>query len=188
MKNLEIFDPVFSKKFARFLHWSIALLIISSYAIGLVMNHITGHKAFYLYDLHLQTGMLLIILVIFRISWRYSTSYKKISKNLKSIKSLTTEYLYVLLYILMLAITLSGIIFVQAKGRPLVFFEIFDLPQLIAAKPKIFTRFIFQWHKWLAHTLLIFAGFHMVKMLIYKLTGKKFAKNIGSGCIKSEQF
>ena len=164
-------DPIFRRKTVRFLHWTIALLITLSYSMGLIMNHITGHKAFYLYDLHLQIGLILLVLVAMRVIWKYTTSYKKIANKLLKIKSLITEYLYILLYALMLVISILGIIFVQAKGRHLAFLGIFDLPTFIEKQPKVFTRGVFQWHKWLSHVIVAFACLHILNMLRYKFLG-----------------
>ena len=166
----EVFtNPVFCRKTVRFLHWAIALLIILSYGIGLIMNHITGHKVFYLYDLHLQTGLILLCLVVMRVVWKYTISYKKLANKLSMIKRLITEYLYMLLYALMLIISILGIVFVQAKGRHLAFLELVNLPTLIDVKPKPFTRGVFQLHKWMSHAIVALACLHMLNMLRYKI-------------------
>ncbi len=153
----------------RLLHWVIASLIISGYLLGLIMNHITGHKNFYMYDIHLQTGLLVLLLVVMRILWKYGTLYKKTITRLKLAQGRATEYLYILLYTLMLVIAISGTVFVQAKGRQLSIFGLFDLPTLIEVKPKVFTQFIFKWHKWLSHIIVIFACLHIINILRYKI-------------------
>jgi cytochrome b561 len=165
-------DHVFRRKTVRFLHWVIAALITFNYSIGLIMNHITGHKAFYLYDFHLQTGLILLCLVAMRVLWKYTTDYKKIASKLLMAKSLITEYLYILIYSLILAISILGIIFVQAKGRHLVFLEIFNLPIFIEKQPRTFTRGVFQWHKWLSHVIVGLACLHVLNMFRYKFGGQ----------------
>lgn len=162
-------NPGARKKTVGVLHWVIALLIIMAYTLGLTMNHITGHKAFHVYDLHLQAGLLLLSMVAARIIWKYSISYKKIKVKLRMLKSIATEYLYILLYALILTVTILGIIFMQAKGRHLALFGVIDLPVLIKLKPKAFTYFIFQWHKWLSHTIAIVVCLHIINVLRYKL-------------------
>ena len=124
-------------KFAKFLHWAIALLIIWNFIEGLYLES-NG-----LYNFHKQTGVAILILVMVRIFWRVTNNYPKMVASLSKGEKFLAKAGHWLLYLLMLAMPLSGILMSDAFGMPVPFLGL-TLPTLIVAQPfesaKIFAK------------------------------------------------
>ena len=57
-------------KFAKFLHWTMATLILLNYILGLTLEKSN------LYNFHKQTGLTILVLLIIRVIWRLTSPYR----------------------------------------------------------------------------------------------------------------
>lgn len=116
---------------SQLLHWAILLLLVSIAWVGLDMVELPNTpRKINAYALHKSLGLTLLMLVAIRLVWRlYATAPKPVPGSppwQERIASLT----HVGLYVLMLAIPLSGWLFNSAAGYPLQWFKQFNLPAL----------------------------------------------------------
>ena len=152
---------------AKALHWSIALLIIFNYVLGLLLDETN------MYTLHKQTGLLILLLVILRILWRTCCKYPAMSSELSATEQKIAKLGHILLYCLMLLIPIFGILLVQSHGYPLSVFGLFDLPTFIHTLPKAQSHQIKEFHGWLAQAIIILAALHMLAALKHQFIDKK---------------
>lgn len=121
---------------AKSLHWIIAILIITAWIVGFYMADLPAKdpSKFKLFDLHKSVGMLILMLVIARLSWRlYDGSPKFYNMNpLLVVAAYTVHYL---LYAFMFIQPLSGWAMSSAAGFNPSFFGLFTFPGLVAKNP-----------------------------------------------------
>lgn len=113
------------------LHWLSALLVIAIFGIGFYMVDLTYYDEGYqeLPRLHISLGLLLAMLLIIRIAWRVSQrgKPKPLPSHSRPIRLAAASMKYVL-YLLMTVMVGTGYLIETAKGDPVRFFELFDVP------------------------------------------------------------
>ena len=115
----------------RAFHWLIALLIIVQGVIGLVMVEmgLTPAKV-RLFALHKSIGLTLLALVLLRIAWRLTERRPADPPAMPHWQRRAARAMHVALYLLILALPLSGWWFNSAANAPLVWFGLVDVPSL----------------------------------------------------------
>lgn len=115
----------------RVFHWLIALLILVQAVIGLSMVEmgLTPAKV-RVFALHKSIGMTILALVLLRIAWRLGERRPADPPAMPRWQVRAARATHLALYVLILAIPLSGWWFNSASNAPLVWFGWFDLPSL----------------------------------------------------------
>ena len=130
LRNRDRWGPV-----SQALHWSIALLVLAMAAIGLSLDELPrSPKWFWVYDLHKSIGLLLLALVVVRLAWRLYAGAPPSVSGLPRIQRFAAGATHAVLYLLILAMPLSGWLYDSASGlRPLQWFGLFAVPRLVGA-------------------------------------------------------
>ena len=130
LRNRDRWGPV-----SQALHWSIALLVLAMAAIGLSLDELPrSPKWFWVYDLHKSIGLLLLALVVVRLAWRLYAGAPPPVSGLPRIQRFAAGATHAVLYLLILAMPLSGWLYDSASGlRPLQWFGLFAVPKLVGA-------------------------------------------------------
>ncbi|HET7162497.1 MAG TPA: cytochrome b [Rhodanobacteraceae bacterium] len=115
----------------RTFHWLVAALILAQGVIGLTMVQmgLTPAKV-RVFALHKSIGMTILALVLLRIAWRLTERRPADPPVMPPWQRRAAHAVHVALYLLILAIPLSGWWFNSASNAPLVWFGWFDLPSL----------------------------------------------------------
>jgi cytochrome b561 len=124
---------------AILLHWLIALLILSAFALGVTMVNmpgITPTKLKY-YSWHKWIGVTVLALACIRLLWRLFHAVPPYPVSMPAWQKKAANGLHGLLYVLMFAVPISGYFFTLAAGVPVVYLGIIPLPVLIAPNPEI---------------------------------------------------
>jgi cytochrome b561 len=155
---------------AILLHWLIAILIISLLAVGLYMADLPiGMQKLKLYGLHKAFGILVLALVILRVIWRITNPTPIL--NLPWYERIAARFAHLALYILMLAMPLSGWLMSSAAGLAPSFFGLFTLPTLVAPNAEL--RELFgAVHQWLAYGLIAMIIVHTLAALKHHFIDK----------------
>lgn len=123
---------------AIFMHWLIGLGMIGMLALGLYMVNMPFSPAkLQLYSWHKWAGMTLLILSIIRLAWRLSHPSPALPDSMGPLSRLAAHAGRWTLYILMLAIPLSGWLMSSAQGFPVVWFGVLPLPDLVAKNAEL---------------------------------------------------
>lgn len=152
-------------KAAKTLHWLIAALIFLEYFIGITLD------ATHLKWLHIQLGCFLLILVIVRVIWRISHQYPDFPSQITGINKLLAKIGHLILYFLMLAIPLTGLVLIITKGVTINIFGI-DIPPLMKAMAKPERHIIKSVHWYLATMIFYFAVFHGLIAFMHEFLNK----------------
>lgn len=115
----------------RAFHWLIALLILVQAAIGLTMvTMATTPDKVRVFALHKSIGLTILALVLLRIAWRLSEKRPTDPPTMPRWQVRAARGMHFALYVLILAIPLSGWWFNSASNAPLVWFGLVDIPSL----------------------------------------------------------
>ena len=153
---------------AKVLHWLVVGLLIIQYSIGWLMPDIKrGMNPGLAMTLHISIGTLILALILARLVWRLTHSVAPES-SLPPWQRLSSEAVHWLLYVLVLATTLSGWLFASARGWTIAWFFMVPLPMLTAGNQQL-VHTIDGWHQDCEWALLILIGFHVAAALVHLL-------------------
>ena len=117
---------------AMFLHWLMALLIISTFSLGLYMSDLVlSPRKLQLFAYHKWIGMTLLSLWIIRVLWRITHQPPALSTTLPLWQIRAADLTHLTLYILLFIIPMTGWLMSSALGFRVVMFGIWPLPNLI---------------------------------------------------------
>jgi len=126
-------------RFAILLHWLIALLIVSGFALGVVMVDIPGITPTKLkyFSWHKWIGVTVLALACVRLLWRLTHRAPPYPDTMPQWQQRAASGLHGLLYVLLFAVPVSGYFYSLAAGVPVVYLGILPLPVLIDADPAL---------------------------------------------------
>ena len=114
------------------LHWLMALLIFAGFPLGLYMVDLPlSPDKLKLYSYHKWIGVTVLLLVAVRLSWRLTHTPPPLPAGIAAWQRRVGAVVHGLLYLLMIAIPLSGWLMSSAKGFQTVWFGVLPLPDLI---------------------------------------------------------
>lgn len=114
------------------LHWLVAIVIVATFGLGLYMHELPfSPDKLRLYSWHKWAGVSIFLLVLVRILWRLSHRPPAPPANMPAWQQRAAEGVHLLLYVLMLAVPVSGWLMSSAKGVPTVWFGVLPLPDLL---------------------------------------------------------
>lgn len=153
---------------AKTLHWLVVGLLVIQYSIGWLMPDIKrGMNPGVAMILHISIGTLILAVIVARLAWRLAHPVAPES-SLPPWQRLTSETVHWLLYVLVLATTLSGWLFASARGWTISWFFTVPLPMLTAGNPQL-VRAIDGWHQDCEWALLILIGLHVAGAFLHLL-------------------
>lgn len=145
---------------AIILHWLVALAILALLGVGLWMTELKNSPTkIEVYTWHKWVGLTVLALAAFRLLWRlYRRPPAPLPAPAWQLRAAAATH--GLMYLLMLAMPLSGWLQNSASGFPLTWFGLFKVPALIARDREAFA-FWQQTHEWLAWTLMAVIALHL---------------------------
>jgi cytochrome b561 len=155
------------------LHWLIALLIICGFSIGWIMTDIPGFTPAKLkyFSWHKWIGVTVFALAVARLLWRATHRAPALDSATPAWQKAAAHLVHGVLYVLMLAIPLSGYFYSSAAGIQVVYLGIVPLPTLIgpdqALKASLRTV-----HVLLNYTLLTLVVMHVLAALKHQFVDR----------------
>ncbi len=151
---------------AMTLHWLIAALIMCGFSLGWVMTDIPGFppiKRQY-YTWHKWIGVTIFALAVLRVLWRVTHPAPPLPSTVAPWQRRAAYFTHTLLYLLILAIPLSGYLMSSASGKPVVYLNLVPLPPLIEAN-KALAQLFNTVHVTLNYLLLGLVTLHVLAVL-----------------------
>ena len=119
---------------AILLHWVMAIAFLLMLASGLSFDNIAMDQSFkfQLYQWHKSLGVLLLIAFFIRIGWRLFLKPPSLPKSFKKLDIIGAQLGHIALYILMIAMPLTGWAMVSSSpyGLPTIVFGWFEWPHI----------------------------------------------------------
>jgi cytochrome b561 len=151
---------------AKVLHWLIVALLVVQYLIGWLMPDIhRGMKPGAAMTFHASVGMTILVLIVLRFVWRLTHPVAP-ENSLPPWQRLSSEAVHWLLYILVLATTLTGWLFTSFRGWGVSFFYLAPMPML-ASENAAAGKIIDGLHQAAEWTLLVLIGLHIAAGLAH---------------------
>jgi len=151
---------------AKVFHWVIVALLVVQYLFGWLMPDIhRGDKPGVGMTFHLSIGLTILVLIVLRFAWRLTHPVAPES-SLAPWQRLGSEAIHWLLYILVLATTLTGWLFASFRGWGVSFFYLVPMPML-AAENAAAGKIIDGLHQAAEWTLLVLIGLHIATALAH---------------------
>jgi cytochrome b561 len=155
------------------LHWLIAALIICGFYIGWIMTDIHGFTPTKLkyFSWHKWIGVTVFVLAVARVLWRATHRAPALASATPAWQQAAAHLVHGVLYVLMLAIPLSGYFYSSAAGIQVVYLGIVPLPTIIgpdqALKASLRTV-----HVLLDYTLLALVAMHVAAALKHQFVDR----------------
>lgn len=114
------------------LHWLMALLLIALFTVGVYMHELPlSPWKLQIYAWHKWAGVTAFLLVLARLAWRFTHRPPALPGAMPAAMRLAAHAGHAMLYLLMVAIPLSGWLMSSAKGFQTVYFGVLPLPDLL---------------------------------------------------------
>lgn len=148
------------------LHWLTALVVPALFALGLWMVDLEYYDPWYRRgpEIHKATGVLLGLVLLFRVLWRSLNPAPLPESNLSSFERIASRIAHMALYLLLFAVISSGYLISTADGRHIDVFGLFQIPATLTDLPNQ-ADLAGQIHLVLAITLVSLAGVHALAAL-----------------------
>ncbi len=114
------------------LHWLMAVLVILVFIIGWYMVELDYYDPWYTRapDWHKALGMLVLVLLLYRIYWRYSNPRPQHLENYRRWEKQGAWFVHMAFYLLMLLLSVTGYLISTAKGAGIDILGWFTIPAI----------------------------------------------------------
>lgn len=121
------------------LHWLVALLILGSFVVGRYMVDLDlSPWKLKVYSWHKWIGVTIFLLVAVRLAWRLKHRPPAPPAATPEWQRHAAGIGHAALYVLMLAVPISGWVMSSAGGFPVVYFGVIQLPDLVTKDKELF--------------------------------------------------
>jgi cytochrome b561 len=151
---------------AKVFHWLIVALLVVQYPIGWLMPDIhRGQTPGAGMTFHISFGITILILILLRFVWRLTHPVAPES-SLPAWQRLSSEVVHWMLYVFVLATTVSGWLFASFRGWSVSFFYLFPMPMLSSDNAAA-GKAIDGLHQAAEWALLVLIGVHVAAALAH---------------------
>jgi cytochrome b561 len=120
------------------LHWLMAALILGIFAVGIYMSDLPlSPMKLKIYSWHKWAGVTAFLLLVVRLAWRARHQPPPLPASMPRWQQLAAHGGHALLYLLMIAIPLTGWLMSSAKGFQTVYFGVLPIPDLLAKNKEL---------------------------------------------------
>jgi len=152
---------------ARAMHWASAAFIAVAWLLGTFIDDFPKSAEPAVLFTHMSLGLAILALLLSRLAWRFAdpaplpaeTAFSPWSDRL----AILMQWL---LYALLLAAPISGIVLAFARGQPVPIFGLFEIASPWA-RDRAFARSVKDVHELLTDSVLILASLHAAAALLH---------------------
>ena len=153
---------------ARFLHWTMAALILTMLFIGVAMVATVSHAHATLIALHRPLGVALLLLALLRVAVRLKNGSPALPDDMPALQRFAAKASHLVLYGLFIAMPLIGWAMLSAGGYPVTLFGAWHLPSIVPQNVDLFAL-LRALHTWLAFALFATVLVHLAAALFHGL-------------------
>lgn len=148
------------------MHWIIALLIFAAFGLGLYMTDIPGFTPtkLKLFSYHKWIGITVLIFAVLRVLWRLTHPAPAPVPGMPKWQHAAAEAAHVSLYLLILAVPLTGYLLSVAAGVKVVYLGLWELPMPFDKSDALKDIFGMA-HEWLNWTMAAIVVVHILAAL-----------------------
>ncbi len=165
-------EPERYGRVSRIVHWTTAILFIALIPIGIFASMIPTDSWFVrpYYVVHKTIGVTVFVLLVFRLLWNRHSKRPELDASLKPAERKWAHRVHITLYVMMLAVPITGYVMTSMHGFGTYIFE-WEIPPIL---PKSQAYIIWgTFHKYLLPYLLyIILGAHILGALKHHFIDK----------------
>jgi cytochrome b561 len=153
---------------AKVFHWLIVALLLVQYPIGWLMPDLHRNmKPGAPMTFHISFGITILLLIVLRLVWRLTHPVAPES-SLPPWQRLSSEAVHWLLYVLVLATTVTGWLFASFRGWSVSFFYLLPIPMpMLSSGNEAAGKAIDGLHQAAEWALLVVIGIHVAAALAH---------------------
>ena len=156
------YDPL-----TQAIHWLSLIAIAIAFVIGVLLDDLPrGPVKTQLVNLHASLGVLVIALTAVRLGWRAFAATPPSTGP--SFMQLAASAMHLMLYAVILAVPISGILMMAAKGRSFAVFGVLSVPPLMATD-RAFGELLEETHELLSYLMLVLIGLHSAAAVFHQV-------------------
>ena len=150
---------------SRFFHWAIALIIIPMLAFGPFMDDLPKAYKPTVYFMHKSFGLTVLLLVMLRLVWTLTNKAPALPTSIPAWQAYMAKLGHWFLYLLMLAMPITGLLMSVAANRLPSFFGLFTVtvPGVPISKP--LAKLMNTSHGIIGWTLVAIISLHIIAAL-----------------------
>ncbi|MGE8541778.1 MAG: cytochrome b [Acinetobacter sp.] len=127
---------------AQWLHWLMAIIFIAAWLIGFYSGNFLSYDTDgsfkgQVITLHKNIATIIIFLVVIRIFWRYTHPAPELPATMSPLMKKLAHLGHLALYLVLLALPITGCLFSWSAGHPAPVLYLFNLPTLVQEDPDI---------------------------------------------------
>lgn len=150
---------------AQLFHWLIVIFIIAQFTLATLFDDLpAGAKKLTLLSRHKSIGITILLLALLRLLWRQANPTPELPGTLKPYERSLAKVTHVLLYVLLFAVPLTGWTMSSARGFPVSWFGLWQLPDLVPKNKALYAALVTT-HGVLAWSLGVVAIVHLLAAL-----------------------
>ncbi|HXR88754.1 MAG TPA: cytochrome b [Steroidobacteraceae bacterium] len=150
---------------AQLLHWVVVALILVQFTLGLIAGELPlGMKKLATLARHKSFGITILGLAVLRLLWRWTNPTPPLPNDLKPYERVLAHFTHAALYVLLFAMPLSGWLMSSARGFPVSWFGVLQLPDLVPKSQPLYDALL-QTHHLLAWALAGIVVLHVAAAL-----------------------
>ena len=117
---------------SRLFHWVMAICILFMAGLGITMINVRlSPMKLEMFLLHKSLGILLLAAVIARMMWRLLNPTPNLPDSMSRFEKRFARFTHVWMYLLLIAIPVSGWVINSAANFPLRWFGLFEVPAIV---------------------------------------------------------
>jgi cytochrome b561 len=149
------------------IHWLTAIFVIAGWLLGTFLDDFPRNLHGGVLVIHMTLGQSVIALLVLRLAWRLADPPPPLEKTrFGRLQEMAATLVHFILYALLLAVPVAGIIVQLLRGHALPIFGLWDVASPWAAD-RAAARTALRIHEYLADTLLVLAGLHAAVALVH---------------------
>lgn len=161
MTRYERYDAI-----AITLHWSIALLILAGFGLGLTIDEFPKAWEGAVINSHALIGLAVLVLSVARLVWRLTHPAPELPSTMAPLERAAAKMIHLSLYVLMIVVPAIGVPTLLFRGRGLDF-GLFHVASPFARTPEIF-RPLTEAHEIASYALIALATAHALAALYHQ--------------------
>lgn len=149
---------------SKILHWTIALLILIQFYLVYWKHAMLPEKSaianFYINGLHKPIGVVVLLLAIFAVTWKVNNPKPNYPLTMPKWEKQSAIFVQSLLYLILFAMPISGLIMSTAAGYPPNFFGLYQFPQFLENN-EVMAQFFFNVHEITSYLVITLVVIHV---------------------------
>lgn len=151
---------------AQLLHWLIVALIIVQVTLATLADDAPPLRRLALLARHKSFGLTILALAVLRLAWRWANPTPELPTTLRPHERVLARFTHFMLYALLFAMPLSGWTMSSARGFPVSWFGLFQLPDLVPKSKPLYQALVTT-HGALACVLAAVVALHIAGALTH---------------------